>query len=78
MAIFVFSCCNRSVIVPDTSASPITMNHLCLGDVPCIGVAYGTVNVVAASSDVQTQAVDPVTGVVDGTDGGTVTNGDGN
>jgi hypothetical protein len=45
--------------------------------VPCIGIASAASNVIAAAQDVQTEVVDPVTGAVDGTDGGTAQNGDG-
>lgn len=77
MAVYVFQCCGRSVVVADTSAATVALQHLCLGDVPCIGVASATTNVIVASQAVQTEAVDPMTGAIDGIDGGTATNGDG-
>jgi hypothetical protein len=77
MAVYVFQCCGRSVTVADDSASSVSLPHLCVGDVPCIGIASATSNVIAAAQDVQTEVVDPVTGAVDGTDGGTTQNGDG-
>ena len=78
MAQYVFSCCGRTVSVPDDSAPLVMLPHLCLNDAPCLGPASTTLNVQAANlSDVQTEVVDPLTGQVDGTDGGTATNGDG-
>jgi len=78
MAQYVFQCCGRTANVADTSAPTVVLQHLCLNDTPCYGMALSTVNVVAAMlNDVQTEVVDPVTGQVDGTDTGTSNNGDG-
>lgn len=77
MATYVFQCCGRAVTVPDDSASTVSLPHLCIGDVPCVGIASAISNIIAASQDVPTEAVDPVTGAVDGVDGGTAINGDG-
>ena len=78
MAQYVFSCCQRTVTVSDDSAATVYLPHLCLNDTPCIGPASTTGNVQAALlNDVQTEVVDPLTGTVDGTDGGTATDGDG-
>ena len=72
MSEYVFSCCKRSINMPGVSAPSTTMQHLCLGDVPCIGVAVA-VNITDQQAqvlgDVATEAVSPVTGAVVGSDG---------
>ena len=78
MAQYVFTCCGRTVNVPSISSATASLQHLCLNDVPCIGIANLVTNAQAAvAADVATLAVDPVTGAVDGTDNGTPMNGDG-
>ena len=77
MSTYIFQCCGRSVTDPNVSTPTATFQHLCIGDVPCIGFANivgGAVNPVV---DPSTEVVDPSTGVIDGTDGGTTSNGDG-
>ena len=79
MAQYVFTCCNRTVTVPDDSAAAVQLPHLCIGDAPCVGTAVATTltaQQAQVAGDVSTVAVDPVTGAADGTDGGTYTNGD--
>jgi hypothetical protein len=76
MGQYLFTCCNRTVNIPSTNVVSGSFAHLCLNDAPCFGVAT-LVGVSLPASDVPTEAVDPVTGVVDGTDGGSATNGDG-
>lgn len=75
MGQYLFSCCGRTVNIPDTNVSAGAFPHLCIGDIPSIGPATLVGSVPA--TDVSTEAVDPVTGQVDGTDGGTATDGDG-
>ena len=75
MAAYVFGCCGRVVIFPDDFSPSLTTLHLCIGDIPCIGAA--TLVGSPAISLVQTEAVDPVSVVVVGTDGGNPNNGDG-
>ena len=78
MSQYVFQCCGRTVNVPDDSGAYVSMAHLCLNDVACVGLALPAPNaVIAAIMDVTTEAVDPVAGVVVGTDGANVTDGDG-
>ena len=75
MASYVFSCCGRVVVMADEAATMISVPHLCIGDIPCIGTA----NLVGAPSItlVNTEAIDPISNVVVGTDFGTPNNGDG-
>jgi hypothetical protein len=78
MATYIFQCCGRSVTDPNVNSAVATFQHLCLQDQPCIGIA-NIVNggVVSVAADPATEVVDPSTGQIDGTDGGTVSNGDG-
>lgn len=76
MATYIFQCCGRSVTDPNVNTAIATFQHLCIGDVPCVGLA-NNVNPASATIDVPTEIVDPGTGTVVGTDGGTPTNGDG-
>lgn len=75
MGQYLFSCCGRTVNVPDTNTASASLPHLCIGDVPCVGPATMVGSV--APTAVQTEAVDPVTGTVDGADTSTATDGDG-
>ena len=76
MATYIFQCCGRSVTDPNVNTAIATFQHLCIGDVPCVGLA-NNVNPASATMDVPTEVVDPSTSTVIGTDGGNVTNGDG-
>jgi len=78
MATYIFQCCGRSVTDPNVNTAIATFQHLCIGDVPCVGIA-NIVNggIVNQAVDPATEVVDPSTSTVIGTDGGNVTNGDG-
>lgn len=79
MAVYVFQCCGRAVSVPDDSTSPVSLQHLCLNDVPCIGMAFAAaVGSNATTVDPSTIVVDPMIPTqLDGADGGMPNNGDG-
>ena len=75
MANYVFTCCGRTVFFPDQTVASISVPHLCLGDIPCVGPAM--ISGTPAPTVITTEAIDPIGNVLDGTDGGTATNGDG-
>jgi hypothetical protein len=79
MAQYVFQCCGRTVNVADDSAATVVLQHLCLNDIPCMGIATASATPQAAAiADPSTVAVDPMIPTqLDGIDGGTVNNGDG-
>ena len=79
MTQYLFSCCNRMVEIDASTASQVMLPHLCISDATTIGVANAIVNpnvaVTEAGGDDTTEAV--FGGQVLGTDGGAITNGDG-
>ena len=79
MSQYVFVCCGRTVNVADDAAPTVALQHLCLNDIPCMGIANSSSTPQAvAIADPGTIAVDPMISTqLDGTDGGTPNNGDG-
>jgi hypothetical protein len=79
MSQYLFTCCNRMVEIDASTATQVTLPHLCIGDVTAIGVANAVINpnayIAEAAGDDTTEVV--FGGQVLGTDGGTAMNGDG-